>query len=383
MKKIFLKKDFLSKIICIFSIQLLCVNIVSALDIDEKLTLRILKVSASKKTILINRGQEDGLVANDHASFYLTKGVVARGLVMQATPSRSVWSLYRVIDPDEIVANKVLKLKIVEAVKVTDDPSKVITGDAFVGAGSSEDSGDGVDSMLNGGDEKEYADKSILVGDEEKLDLAELKNESRVSAENSSEENLIVDDMPRSGSSGAKSLELLGDLYLNGLTTTVKKGNNSSVLGKNTGYVVGIAFEKYFFVPRPNFFRDLSINFSVHYASQNVVDNGVKKTMDAKDYGIGFNYHFINDPFSYNRLLPFFLVGAGIGTTTSHNGDSGSSNYFLSGFGAKYLFKNGVSIRSTIDYYLRQEKYVVESPGTSYNVVNLGPRMLVGLSYRW
>ena len=37
-----------------------------ALEIDEKLTLRVLSVSESKKTFLINRGLEDGLVVDDY-----------------------------------------------------------------------------------------------------------------------------------------------------------------------------------------------------------------------------------------------------------------------------------------------------------------------------
>src|SRR4051812_7385275 len=83
-----------------------------ALAVDEKLPLRILKSSDSKKTVLINRGIEDGLVVGDHAKFFLTTGVVGRGVVIKASPSRSVWSLYRVISPTELVADKVMNLKI-------------------------------------------------------------------------------------------------------------------------------------------------------------------------------------------------------------------------------------------------------------------------------
>ena len=50
-----------------------------ALEIDEKLTLRIVKTSDTKKTVLINRGQEDGLAKGDHAKFYLSVGCRTRG----------------------------------------------------------------------------------------------------------------------------------------------------------------------------------------------------------------------------------------------------------------------------------------------------------------
>ena len=103
-----------------------------ALDVDSKLTLRILKTSISKKTILINRGLEDGLVVGDHAKFFLTDGVVARGLVIKASPSRSVWSLYRVIRIEEIRDQKVVNLKISTPVKVTADPTKSLNSSPII-----------------------------------------------------------------------------------------------------------------------------------------------------------------------------------------------------------------------------------------------------------
>ena len=100
------------------------VNSGFALDIDEKLTIRFLKVSNSKKTILVNRGAEDGLVVGDHAKFFVTSGVIARGVVEKVSPSRSVWSLYRIVDPAEIADEKVLNLKIASPVKLTVDSTK-------------------------------------------------------------------------------------------------------------------------------------------------------------------------------------------------------------------------------------------------------------------
>ena len=50
-----------------------------ALELDEKLTTRLLKVSKSKKTILLNRGLEDGLVVGDHASHYRYGGTGSGG----------------------------------------------------------------------------------------------------------------------------------------------------------------------------------------------------------------------------------------------------------------------------------------------------------------
>ena len=98
-----------------------------ALDIDEKLTLRLLKLSKTRKTILINRGIEDGLAVGDHAKFYLTTGLIARGVVVKTSPARSVWSLYRIIDPNFLFKEKVMNLKI--ATPSQDHPRSQQNGD--------------------------------------------------------------------------------------------------------------------------------------------------------------------------------------------------------------------------------------------------------------
>jgi hypothetical protein len=115
------------------------VKISNALEIDEKLTLRFLKVSTSKKTVLINRGAEDGLVVGDHAKFYITSGIIARGVVEKVSPSRSIWSIYRIVEPNEITEGKVLNLKIASPVKITTDSSKSIKEEAIPGSENESD----------------------------------------------------------------------------------------------------------------------------------------------------------------------------------------------------------------------------------------------------
>ena len=100
-----------------------------ALEIDEKLTARFLKVSGSRKTVLLNRGLEDGLVAGDHAKFFVTTGVIARGTVVKASPTRTIWSLYRIVDGTKVFTNKVVNIKISKPVKTTEDPSKALKPD--------------------------------------------------------------------------------------------------------------------------------------------------------------------------------------------------------------------------------------------------------------
>ena len=98
----------------------------SALEVDEKLTVRILKTSESKKTIMINRGIEDGLAEGDHARFLVTAGIVARAVVVRVSPTRSVWSIYRLVNADFLVNDSVMTIKITPPVKVTKDESQML-----------------------------------------------------------------------------------------------------------------------------------------------------------------------------------------------------------------------------------------------------------------
>ncbi len=97
-----------------------------ALEVDEKLTIRLLKTSESKKTTMINRGTEDGLVEGDHAKFIVTAGIVARAVCIKVSPTRSVWSIYRLVNADFIANDSVMTLKITPAVKITKDETQAI-----------------------------------------------------------------------------------------------------------------------------------------------------------------------------------------------------------------------------------------------------------------
>jgi hypothetical protein len=97
-----------------------------ALDLDQKLTARILGVSDTKKTVLMNKGSEMGLVDGDHALFSLPSGAIARGVLSKSSPARSVWSVYRFYDQEKLEANVAVTVKIVSAVKLTEDESRAL-----------------------------------------------------------------------------------------------------------------------------------------------------------------------------------------------------------------------------------------------------------------
>lgn len=105
---------------------MMAANAQEALDVGEAMTVRLLDLSSSKKTVLVNRGLEDGISEDTHAKFFLTTGVVARGVAVKVAPNRSVWSIYRTIYPDEMVRGNVLQLGITRALETTDDPTKAI-----------------------------------------------------------------------------------------------------------------------------------------------------------------------------------------------------------------------------------------------------------------
>lgn len=98
-----------------------------ALEDDRRMIVRVLGVSSSKKTILINRGREEGVKMGDHAKFSTPKdGYFARGVVSRVSPTRSVWSLYRIINEKPIIENAVITVKAASQVKLTKDESKAL-----------------------------------------------------------------------------------------------------------------------------------------------------------------------------------------------------------------------------------------------------------------
>ena len=91
---------------------------------DLRLVSRILDVSTSKKTILVNRGEEDGLKLDDHAKISLPEGLLARALLVRLSPGRSVWSIYKFYQKEKVVENIIVTLKTTPPLKLTPDPTK-------------------------------------------------------------------------------------------------------------------------------------------------------------------------------------------------------------------------------------------------------------------
>ena len=105
-------------------------TVFSALKEDSKFIARILGVSDTKRTILVNRGKENGLILNHHAKISTPIGMIARAVVVKVSPSRSVWSVYRFFSKEKIVEQTVATFKIASPVKLTNDESKALGAQA-------------------------------------------------------------------------------------------------------------------------------------------------------------------------------------------------------------------------------------------------------------
>jgi hypothetical protein len=75
---------------------------------------------------MINKGKEQGLRMDMHAKLSMPSGIVARGVVVKVSPSRSVWSLYRIWKKDKLEKSLAILFKVSEAVRLTGDETKAL-----------------------------------------------------------------------------------------------------------------------------------------------------------------------------------------------------------------------------------------------------------------
>jgi hypothetical protein len=333
-----------------------------SLEMDEKLTIRVLGLSSSKKTLLANRGLEDGLVVGDHAKFFLTTGVVARGVVVKASPSRSIWSVYRIIDGSLVSKDKVMNIKISSPLKLTEDSSRALKADDMSSSIPVMSRGGGSETMSN-----------VTSEDKEELD-------SMIDTQGP----VIV-----SGKS-KRTLEVFSVLSLNSLSGSYEQGALAG--DSSAGHVdFSLGLEKYFDSPN-SIMEDFSIFGLINSrsSSSGVFENSKTSWFE---YGLGVNWHFYNKPLTYSKPIGFATLGGGIGSassettissssTTSSEPLSGSSNFFFVGGGGKYYLKNGFGARIIADYFTSGSTFEFDDD-ENLTLSMSGFRIRVGLSYRW
>lgn len=358
---------------------LLMLGATHALEIDEKLTTRFLKVSRSKKTVLLNRGLEDGIVVGDHAKFFLTTGVIARGVVVKASPTRSIWSVYRIVNDQKIFPDKVVNIKITKPINMTEDPSKSLydNSNATMTAGT--------EVMTLRGDRNAPARvRGEGLSEDEQQDLNSLGTVDMAAFPN----------VKRYGTNPDKTLEGYGLVHFNSLSSSVDQGDSGTFIGSDANIDFSVGIEKYFNSPK-SFLGKVSFLGLIHTSSNTVTSaQGNQVKTSVTEYGVGVHFHYIAPTLSYGRLIGFSGISLGVGSasdtievlsgSSTQEGSTleGSSNFLSLATGIKYYTESGLGVRAMLDFYRRSESYVFDDE-TNFTKVVSGPRFLIGMGYRF
>ncbi len=352
-----------------------------ALEVDEKLTLRVLSVSDSKKTVLINRGQEDGLAQGDHAKFFLTTGVVARGVVVKLSPTRSIWSLYRLVDPDNIKPDWVMNLKITKEVTITKDPSKMIIDEPRANVSTDLAAGiplaDGADDVDHSLDQKAQADLAFLQQDTARVsDISSRFVEINL--------GLGLGTFSSSLANNSQSED----------TTTAVNGSNSSI-----ELIAGLEI-----YPRNvhAWYGAFSFMPLLRYESQKILaGDGQSLSRDITEYGLRLSWypfrkrtHNLTDTF-----IPFASAAGGMGKvldsytiTTSAAGEqifenTGSLVFWEVGGGFKYFLSNGFGLKTEVSYLARSTTYQILTTDAAEEITwtdaSAGVKISTSFAYRF
>lgn len=366
----------------LLTLTLLLPGLALSLEVDEKLTVRLLRLSRSKKTVLLNRGLEDGLVVGDHAKFFLTSGVIARGVVAKASPSRSVWSVYRFVDPNQMIADRVMSIKISTPLKLTEDSSRAFKGNQYASIKDNlaiplEKGADDLDSQLS---------------EEDRNDLVSLGGNPPPPTYT----------YYNAGVDTSRTIELFGLTHFSSLNTASSDETGASA-GTTSSIDFSLGVEKYF-AQKNSWLAQFSMFFFLHKFTKEVTAvRGGKTNLDGLEYGLGLNYHFWESPLTYGKVIGYVSGSFGVGDVsdaiesvdtssgeTSNEELSGEATFVSVGGGFKYYIQNGFGARVFIDYYRRGETYAIQQDDGSGNVENLeftktltGPRIQFGLSYRF
>ena len=369
--KLFIAINFI--LISIFGI-----NVSFALEVDEKLTVRIIRTSETRKTLMVNRGTEDGLVEGDHAKFITTAGIVARAVCIRVSPTRSVWSVYRLVNADFIVNDSVMSIKITPPVKVTKDESKMLIEE------------DTPTTVATGG----VVPLGIPLADGAQ-DLASIQEGGTIGTSDA-DLRVLVDSEP--SIIPEKNIEVFGILNISGLTANTKTdGGDDSFNNSQSSHHIGLGGELYAQKER-EWYSHFSLVGSANIMRNNSQSfNGSGVTNDVTEFSIGTNWHPTKLPSATMQFIPYIHLSFNVGTvkSTYKPGVEGSGNTeelesnggtqgFAGGFGYKFYTAKGFGARILLDYYLRTEKYEeIEDSEIQFNKSVGGPRFMIGLGYRF
>lgn len=342
---------------------------VMALEVDEKLTIRIVKTSETRKTVMINRGTEDGLIEGDHAKFVVTAGIVARGVIVKVSPTRSIWSIYRLVNADFIVNDAVMTIKITPPVKITKDESQALVQE----------------------DTPSRAKSPTELG----IPLADGAQDI-VPAEEAAAELKALTEGEEAPSLVERTREIIGVINISGLTANSKTETGDDSFNSTYSYHhIGLGGEWYAQKEREWYSRFSVTGFLNIMRLNAQAYNGAGVTNDLTEFSIGANWHPTKMPSMAMAFIPYFHFSANMGTIKStyspganniggpEFASTGSTSGFSAGLGYKFFTVQGFGARALLDYYFRTEKYKEDDLLNVHSRVVGGPRLMLGISYRF
>lgn len=341
-----------------------------SLEVDEKLTVRVLKTSETRKTLMINRGTEDGLVEGDHARFIVTAGIVARAVCIKVAPTRSVWSIYRLVNADFIVNDAVMTIKITPPVKITKDETQALV---------QEDT------------------PTKLPSDPQAVGIPLAEGAQDIVADNPTTENITDGDLRglEDVTIVERNIEVFSFLNVSGLSSQTKGDVNSRKFSNsNSTHHIGLGLELYSRREREWYSRFTLLGAVSFIRTDAQAYNGFAATNSLTEFTFGTNWHPGTMPSATYKFIPYLNLSFNIGSIrssasggTGTNGDdisaNGTTQGFAVGFGYKYYTREGFGARAILDYYVRNENFKRDDTDLRFDRYTAGPRFMVGLSYRW
>lgn len=349
------------------------IPLTQALEIDEKLTLRIINTSESKKTILINRGIEDGIAKGDHAKFFVSDGVIARGVAIKLSPTRSVWSMYRLVNVAFLKEEQVMKLKITPAVKITKDESRMLVSD---------------DTRVT---PKDPRDIGIPLADG-----ADDIDESSPAKAKMADSEIWSEAMSQSLLSRNK--EVYSMIHYSGYSETTTPDNTSKKYSKDVVDLQFVLGGEWYFTNETQWYHRLSFIAVFEKSRKEVMAHlGAKVVNDSNDFGLGVNLNLFAYPSKVYTFIHYVNWTGYLGSSTSTY-SSGAENStaefedtvnasvikYKFGYGIKYYTPSGFGMRIEASYEARSDAFEEsELSSISYTRQSLGPIIRTGLSYRF
>ncbi len=343
-----------------------------ALPIDSQLTIKILETTKSGKTIFLNRGSADGLNVGDHAKLFVTEAIVARAVLIKNNTQTSIWSVYRMVNPDLVINDAVLKLKITPEVKLSKNPYSMLARESITGLNVLSGSGDDYSVYSDLLDDRDY---SKTVGEE-----------------------IVSKDAIRSPrlerNFKKRFLEIWSHIGFHYFTSEVSSGDNFS----GTEFFSRISGGLEIYIGR---WFSLAPQFTYMQDSVLTFDGSVTDSI-LYEYGGALNIYPFTSPHDAYKLIPYLHGGAAIGsivdslapgtlggatsTSSTTTDASGTSFAYFAGLGLKYHFKSKLGVRMLLDVYRRLDTFsdLPASVGMAeWERARIGPRISFGFSYRF